>query len=83
MSKLPKEIRHDLALQLASMLYEQLPFWKRQKAAKWYTRNNTDTMAIWESCLRQAAIMIDEADFKLSRYLEGDQATTAINKVKE
>lgn len=70
MSKLSKEIRHDLALQQASMLFEQLPFWKRWRAARWYRSNNTDTMDIWDKCLRQAAIMIDEADFKLNLYLE-------------
>ncbi len=73
MSKLSKETRHDLALQQASMLYEQLPFWQRQKASRWYKSNNTDVMDIWEKCLRQAAIMIDEADFKLTTYLEDDR----------
>lgn len=70
MSKLSKETRVDLALQLASMLYEQLPARKRRSTARWFKYNNADTKDVWQDCLKQAAKMIDQADFKLLKYLE-------------
>jgi hypothetical protein len=70
MTTTAKEFRKDLAFQLASILFENLPKRKKRQLMKWYKSNNDDTLNIWEDCLKTAARMIDQGDFKLDKYLE-------------
>lgn len=68
-----KNTRIDLALQLASMLYEQQSKRKRRRAFSYFKSNNWDVTGLWEDCLKQAAAMIDSGIVVLQNHLANDK----------
>jgi uncharacterized protein (DUF2344 family) len=63
-------MRDDAVFQLATILYTDLPFWKRWKIQKYYRSNNWDVTDQWTQCVKVANKMLVDLKCLVEKYEE-------------